>query len=198
HRVRYDGTNEESDHYGMEQRQFPVRQTLYRGERMNLRAQGSRGQINPPQTQARITFHVGSGGYGPPPFVPVQQAPSAPLPPVEGYSETPVISGPAYLQEGPFQIGEIVDCPVPLATCVRVEDQCNIAPHAVPVVVAVKDPDACRHDPNAMVFVQVFTPPCPPRDIRISPCRTRVTMCFGRYEVEIKSKNGWVVVDYDN
>jgi hypothetical protein len=49
-----------------------------------------------------------------------------------------------------------------------------------------------------VVFVQVFVPPCPPRCIHISPCHTRVTMDFGTYEVDIKSKDGLIVVDYDN
>lgn len=170
------------------------------GERVSFRDHGYSGRAYPSRTQARITFNVGNGGYAPPTYVPVQQVPVQPLPPVDSYPVVPSVPvpGQGYSYPMSFEIGQIVDCRVPLATCVRVEDECNIAPHAVPVVVAVRDPNACEHNPNALVFVQVFTPPCPPRSVRVSPCQTRVTMCFGQYEVDIKSKNGMVVVDYDN
>lgn len=97
----------------------------------------------------------------------------------------------------PHQLGEIVDCGVPLSNSVRVRNARNIAPNAVPIVVAVRDPSLCAHDHDErVVYVQVFAPPCPPRSITISPCRTRVTLCFGRYDVEIRSVNDVVVVDY--
>lgn len=150
----------------------------------------------PTRSRARVTFNVSTGGYQDPSYIPAQEV--RPLPPVDHYPVAPAVPSHGYEYPMQYEVGQIVDCRVPLATCVRVEDECNIAPNAVPVVVAVKDPNACAHNPNAMVFVEVCVPPCPPEKVRISPCRTRVTMCFGQYEVDIKSRNGMILVDYDN
>lgn len=179
--------------------------------RVNLRDHhyGQNGYGRPAYARpsgAQIRFHVSTNsgrgqGYGDPLYVPdpTQVQPLPPvdvLPPIEVY---PPIQGNPQYNALPHQIGEIVDCQVPLATCVKVEDACNIAPNAVPIVVAVRDPNMCAHECHErVVFVQIFAPPCPPRSIRISPCHTRVTMCFGQYDVEIKSINGMIVVDYDN
>jgi hypothetical protein len=178
---------------------------------------------------AQLSFQVSAGGgrnsgYGQPVYVPVQQ-PGVILPPVQSYPSAPPYSStpsyrstPSYPQAPVYppmqsyppvqgypspvshhQIGEIVECRVPLATCVRVEDPFNIAPNAVPVVVAVRDPHLCAHECHERVaYVEICVPPCPPRCIRVSPCRTRVTLDFGRYQVDIKSVNGLIVVDYDN
>ncbi|MFO1003643.1 MAG: hypothetical protein U0936_25195 [Planctomycetaceae bacterium] len=159
---------------------------------------------------ARISFSVSSNPapvYGQPIYFPSQDTaqplpPVQELPPVQSYPVIPgnqVVPGYQTAPVFPHQIGEIVDCHVPLATSVRVEDECKIAPNAVPVVVAVRDPKMCTHDVmERVVFVQVFVPPCPPRSMEISPCHTRVKMDFGMYEVDIKSKDGLIVVDYDN
>lgn len=171
----------------------------HHGERISFREPVCSSRAYGSRPQARVTFNVSTGGYGNPAYMPVQQ--DQLLPPVDSYPvvpQAPAMPAPGYSYPIEHEIGQIVDCRVPLATCVRVEDECNIAPNAVPVVVAVRDPNACDHDPNAVVFVQVCVPPCPPRSIKISPCRTRVTMCYGQYEVDIKSKNGMIVVDYDN
>jgi hypothetical protein len=149
------------------------------------------------QSGAQISFRVSAGngprsGYATPVYY--QTEPNAiPLPPVP---QSPVYSDPVVT---PHCVGEIVSCPVPLETCVRVQDECNIAPHAVPVVIAVRDPHACAHEcQKPVVFVQVFVPPCPPHSVTVSPCQTRVNLCYGEYEVDIRSRNGFVVVDYDN
>ncbi len=161
---------------------------------------------------ARISFRISSNGgmnpgYGAPSYYstgqeyqelpPVQEMAPAPAYPVVPVYPSVQQSPPVIAT--PHQIGEIVTCRVPLARCVRVEDARNIAPDAIPVIVAVRDPNMCAHDTvERVVFVQVFVPPCPMSGIRVSPCRTRVTMCFHQYEVDIKSKNGMIVVDYDN
>ena len=142
---------------------------------------------------AGISFRVSSNGgmspgYSDPLYIPSQQ-PQV-LPPVQRYLPAQML---------PHQIGEIVDCRVPLATGVRIEDECNIAPDAVPVVVAIRDPNMRAHECHErLVYVQVFVPPCPLRGLTISPCTTRVGMDFGQYEVDIKSKDGIIVIDYDN
>ncbi len=158
----------------------------------------------------QLSFQVSSNGgrrpaYGQPVYYPSQQ-PGVVLPPVNGYPSVPAYpsapsysSGPGYSGGYSHQMGQIVDCQVPLATCVRVEDAFNIAPNAVPVIVAVRDPQSCSHGcREQLVYIQVYVPPCPPRCVNVSPCRTRVTMDYGRYQVDIKSGNGLIVVDYDN
>ena len=143
-----------------------------------------------PQVSLRFDSDRQRGvGYAPPAYIPAQQ------------SVQPFPQGPAYPQfsASPFQPGQFVNCPVPLATCVRVEDECNIAPNAVPVIIAVRDPNTCVHDVSErLVFVQIFVPPCRLRNLQISPCRTRISLDYGRYEVEIRSGNGLVLIDYDN
>lgn len=101
----------------------------------------------------------------------------------------------------PHQLGEIVTCPVRLETCVRIEDAHKIAPNAVPVVVAVRDPHLPPHHTGCatgIVYVEVCVPPCPMRSLKISPCRTRIRMDFGDYEVDIRSTRDQIVVDYDD
>jgi hypothetical protein len=128
-------------------------------------------------------------GYGPPVYIPAH-SPLQVLPPVSAYPP---------VAPSPFQLGQFVNCPVPLATCVRVEDECNIAPNAVPVIIAVRDPHACVHDVGErLVFVQIFVPPCRLRNLQMSPCGTRISLDYGRHDVEIRSGNGLVLVDYDN
>lgn len=180
--------------------------------RVSLRGPESRMPSYTRPSRGRISFQVSTGGgmnsgFGGPIYYPASQELQE-LPPVQELAPVPSYPiGPVYppihqnppVIAAPHQIGEIVTCHVPLATCVRVEDVRNIAPDAIPVIVAVRDPNMCAHDTiERIVFVQVFVPPCSMSGIRISPCRTRVTMCFHQYEVDIKSANGMIVVDYDN
>lgn len=96
-------------------------------------------------------------------------------------------------------------CSAPLFNCVRVKDQCNIAPCAVPMVVMVKDPcwrcDPCNPCATApCVAVQVCVPPCSECPPRIC-CRgdgEYVSYDYGKYRVEITSRRGVVTVDYDD
>lgn len=162
--------------------------------------------VNPPsrsRLQVNLQFASNAGanqGYGQPLYIPAQPQVVQPsmqqLPPVDSY---PTMGSRVPAAPAPFQLGEFVDCRVPLATCVRVEDVRNIAPNAVPVVVAVRDPGMCIHDvQERLVYVQVFVPTCPLMDIRVSPCRTRISLDYGHHMVHIKSANGLIVVDYDN
>jgi len=155
-----------------------------------------------PQTrsQAQINLRFASNGrhntgYAPPIYIQPQH-PIDVLPPVPSYP-----TRPAYpqLAPSPFEVGQFVDCQVPLATCIKVEDECNIAPHAVPMIIAVRDPNMCVHETRErLVYVEVFIPPCRLRELRVSPCRTRISLDYGQYEVDVKSANGLIVIDYDN
>ena len=131
---------------------------------------------------------------------PVQSLPSAPNYPVAplapSFPQSPIYAPGGQSQ---WQLGQFVDCQVPLARNVYVEDECNIAPDAVPVVIAVRDPASCGHGcRERMVFVQVLVPPCPPHCVTVSPCRTRVSLDYGQYQVDIKTCEDHLVVDYDN
>ena len=165
---------------------------------VNLRAHQ---HVAPPtRSRAQINLRFASNGqnnpgYAPPLYIPAQQ-PVQVLPPVQSYprrSEYPQIA------PTPFELGQFVDCQVLLATCIKVEDECNIAPNAVPMIIAVRDPNMCVHEIyERLVYVQIFVPACPLRDLQVSPCRTRISLDYGRYEVDIKSANGMIVIDYDN
>jgi hypothetical protein len=86
---------------------------------------------------------------------------------------------------------------------VRYKDECRMAPCAVPQIVFVKDP--CLSGPRnrccepRCVAVQICVPPCstcPPKVV----CRRGgeyVRYDFGKYAVEIRSRRGCVIVDYD-
>ena len=132
------------------------------------------------------SFHVSFGTQAPPvPSIPV-------LPPPVSFHQNVL----------PHQIGEIVRCPVPLEPHVVIKDACEVAPGAVPVVIAVRDPHLGRYGSRGcverLVYVEVLVPPCPVQRIRVSPCRTKVRLDYGRYEVDIVSRNDCVVIEYDD
>ncbi|MCA9058454.1 MAG: hypothetical protein KDA85_08145, partial [Planctomycetaceae bacterium] len=131
------------------------------------------------------------GGMNPTPYNPPLGAPAIGL-----------IPPPTYSLNTMYQPGQIVDAPVPLAPFVRIEDPQNIAPNAIPIVVAVRTPGLCDHAcdccTESVVFVQVMAPPCPVRKLKVSPCRTRVDLDFGTYEITITSTAGVITVDYSD
>ena len=102
----------------------------------------------------------------------------------------------------PHQIGEIVTCNVPLEPHMIIKDACEVAPNAVPVIVAVRNPHLGRCGSRgcieSLVYVEVLVPACPLQRVRVSPCSTKVRLDFGQYEVDITSRNGFVEIDYDN
>lgn len=142
-----------------------------------------------PRTASRSSFSlrfdsgrpVGSVGYPVAPVVPV----------------APVPGSFAHL---PHQLGQFVTCPVPLETCVDVRNPHEIAPGAIPRVIAVRDPHLGRFRTcvEQLAYVQVFVPPCEPRRVRISPCQTRIRLDYGRYDVTIESRNDVIEVTYHN
>ena len=94
--------------------------------------------------------------------------------------------------------------------CVKYKDLRNIAPCAKPLIVAVPDPCACKCkrscDPCApcappkMVSVKICVPSCTcgPPCVTRSKCGKYVRYDFGKYAVDIRSKKGYVEVDYDD
>lgn len=195
------GSGISSGYYGANGRGPQVRESGFHrapAHAVNLRPNRN---ITPPsrsglQINLRLAANSGANqGYGSPVYRHTQP-PVHVLPPVQSYPSMPVYSEVA---RSPFELGQFIHCHVPLATCVRVEDERNIAPNAVPVIIAIRDPNMCIHETiERLVYVQIFVPPCPLQSLHISPCRTRVSLDYGRYEVDIKSGNGIVVVDYAN
>ncbi|MDG2129474.1 MAG: hypothetical protein P8K08_15855 [Fuerstiella sp.] len=106
------------------------------------------------------------------------------------------------LHHVPFHLGDVVTCPVPLETCVRIKDADKIAPDAVPVAVAVRDPHSGRFGSRgcveALVYVEVLVPTCSLQGLRVSPCRTKIRLDYGHHAVDIVSRNGVVRIDYDD
>lgn len=118
---------------------------------------------------------------GLPVFAQTQVVPPAPMPiPDQSY-----VAAPA---------APMVVTPVALYTNVRVKDQRNIAPCAVPTIVQVPDP--CND--CGCVNVQICVPACEPVCVKTSKCGKKVKYDYGDYEVEITSARGRVIVDYDD
>jgi len=135
-----------------------------------------------------VSLHIGGGYDVAPPPAPIY------VPPAPIYVEP----APAPIHE----IGSFGTCPVPIEPHVLVRNAHESAPHAVPVVVAVRNPHLGRYGSRgcveSLVYVQVFVPPCPLRKLKVSPCRTKIELDYGDYEVEITSCDGHIDVEYDD
>lgn len=88
--------------------------------------------------------------------------------------------------------------------CVKVKDPDHIACCAKPIVVEIVDPcwkpDPCNPCCKApCVKVQICVPDqcCPPKET-CSKDGKHKKWDFGKYAVEVRSKKGYVEVDYDN
>ena len=190
-----------SENYGAYGRGRPYGGAGVRRSQVNTVNLRTHQHVAPPtRSRVQIQLRFASNGQNnpgdsPPLYIPAPQ-PVQILPPVQSYPTMPAYPE---IAPSPYELGHFVNCQVPLATCVRVEDECNIAPNAVPMIIAVRDPNMCVHEVyERLVYVQIFVPPCPLRNVRVSPCRTRISLDYGQYEVDIKSANGLIIVDYDN
>jgi hypothetical protein len=104
---------------------------------------------------------------------------------------------PTSMQPVPFQEA------APLFTKVKVRDPRRIACNSVPMVVTVKDPCACKDVCNTCgpkcVNVLVCVPgctECPPK-VTCKRDGAFVRYDFGKYRVEVRSRKGFVEIDYD-
>jgi hypothetical protein len=128
--------------------------------------------------------------------------PPAPLPPVAAPGTPSLVPlpepAPGSVAAGgpPLQLA-----PAPaLFPHVKYRDRRHIAPCAVPMYVAVRDPcerrDRCSCGPPKLVLVEICVPPGMPK----ITCRhdgTRVRYDYGQYAVNVTSRHGVVVVNYD-
>jgi hypothetical protein len=87
---------------------------------------------------------------------------------------------------------------VTLFDCVKYKDERKIHPCAVPMIVSVPDPCAgpCDCGPKC-VYVKICVPPCECPEVKCRKNGDKLIYDFGKYEVEITSRKGTVVVDYD-
>ncbi len=99
---------------------------------------------------------------------------------------------------------------VSLFECVRVKDPHHIHPCAVPTIVQIADPcpkcntccDPCNPCAQCCeqpcVSVQICVPPCGCPKVKTRRNGHYVKYDYGKYRIEITSRNGVVTVDYDD
>jgi hypothetical protein len=158
-------------------------------------------------------------GYETPPPAPAVEGnvPLAPIPMAvpPGPSAGPQVysAGPPIPSAGPPMpmpsAGPMGLAPVPadkgvlLYPCVKYKDKKHIAPCAVPMVVAVRDPCEKHHllshckTPPRCVMVEICVPPCGNPKITCKHDGAKVKYDYGKYAVKITSRHGVVVVNYD-
>ncbi|MGQ0633527.1 MAG: hypothetical protein ACT4QC_02860 [Planctomycetaceae bacterium] len=133
------------------------------------------------------------------PGAPTLGAPALEPTPMPSTPSSPATNG-AVPGAQPVPVGE----PIELYHCVRYKDECNKAPCAVPMIVTVKDPcaacDPCNACATKCVAVQICVPPCSECPPQVCCRRGGEYVCYdyGKYRVEVTSRNGVVTVDYDD
>lgn len=157
------------------------------------RFRNSGRNYQPVSRRSGVSFSV---SFGNSPVLP--QAPSPVIYPQQPILPPPPV--PGSFGHLPHELGHVVTCHVPLEPHVQYRNSCRIAPGAVPTVIAVRDPHLGRFRSRGCVeqlaYVQVMAPPCPVRSVRVSPCKTRIRLDYGKYEIDIVSKNDCIVVNY--
>lgn len=171
--------------------------------------------------QATLPPEVPPAPAGETPMAVPAPAPMQTVPMPEEYHEYPMP-----VESGPPPASYSAANTVPLYHCVKYEDLHNIHPCAVTKVIAVLDPceadckkSSCflfgsrkSHDHcgcgqqscnscncgRKYVYIQICVPPCECVKVKTSRDERKVKYDYGKYEVEIKSKNGVVYVDYDD
>jgi hypothetical protein len=128
------------------------------------------------------------------------QPPPAPAPAIK-------LAPGEYIVPTPAGDGPVASATQPLALYHRVkyEDLDNIHPCAVKMIVQVMDPCPPPRDPCScckpaprFVLVEICVPPCGCKKVKISRGGAKVEYDYGKYEIEIKSKKGVIVVNYDD
>lgn len=99
-------------------------------------------------------------------------------------------------------VPEPTDEAVELFACVKYKDLHEIAPCAVPKIISVKDPCACEDtcdccDPKC-VYISICVPPCECECVKVRKDGDRVKYDYGEYEVDVRVKEGYIEVDYQD
>ena len=118
-------------------------------------------------------------------------------------SPTPLPGGADVQYSGPIgQMPVVTSADATLFSNVRVRGARNIAPCAIPVVVQVPDPCACRDRcgcaPRPCVNVQICVPPCGCPTVCVTRHGNKTRYDYGKYAVNVITLNGRIVVDYDD
>lgn len=108
-------------------------------------------------------------------------------------------------------VPEASDGAVELFECVKYKDLDEMAPCAVPKIIQVLDPCACEDACNCCepqcVYIQICVPPpceckCGCEDegerVKVSKNGTRINYDYGDYEVDVRVKDGYIEVDYQD
>ena len=96
---------------------------------------------------------------------------------------TPVLTAPA----------------IPMFERVRYVSERKKAPDAVTKVIVIKDPTqrrAAAADPERCVAIEICVPPCECEKVTPNKSGNRIRYNYGKYGVEVRIKNGRVVVAY--
>ncbi|MCA9024273.1 MAG: hypothetical protein KDA86_03570 [Planctomycetaceae bacterium] len=134
-----------------------------------------------------------------PPLLPAPSVTAAPefVPPGSaGTYSVPHVSPPEMVTPPSVSIAPpaVAYQPVALYPRVRVRSKHKAHPYGVPTIVAVADP----RDRSCLVNVEVCMPPCECLGVFHNRRGNRVTYDFGQYEIEIISRLGVVIVDYNS
>ncbi|MEX1098073.1 MAG: hypothetical protein WED34_18670 [Planctomycetales bacterium] len=128
---------------------------------------------------------------------PLYIGPSGPVPMAPGSYPVPGQPGPmgAYGPVEPYPAQG-----VPLYHNVKYEDLDNVHPCAITRIVMVPDPcaDPCYGCGPQCVAVQICVPPCACERVKTSKDGRKIKYDYGKYEVEIEVKRGYIKVDYDD
>jgi hypothetical protein len=94
--------------------------------------------------------------------------------------------------------------PIQLFQCVKYKDLHHISPCAVPKLVKIvdpcwkPDPCSCCQQCAPCVYVKICVPPCGCERVKVSRHGHKVRYDYGKYAVDVVSKNGKIYVDYDD
>lgn len=91
---------------------------------------------------------------------------------------------------------------IELFHCVKYKDLDEMSPCAVPKIISVKDPCACDDPCNCCgpkcVYIQICVPPCGCEDVTCKRDGDRIRYDYGEYAVDVRVKNGYIEVDYQD
>jgi hypothetical protein len=147
------------------------------------------------------------GAREPLPAPPSFEAPTGPVffqpepTPADIPAPTAVAPGPAPViaEYAPGTILHAAPAPISIYQRVRYVQSRNIHPCAKPMVVAVQNPDRRDACCCPCVYVEICVPPCDPTCITCNCSGNRVRYEFGDcYAVNLVSRNGVVIVNYDD
>ncbi|QDT64409.1 hypothetical protein [Calycomorphotria hydatis] len=132
--------------------------------------------------------------------------------PAPAQTQYPVMPAPDFLPPAPQGTNPpamsppVMAAPIGLYPHVKYEDLEDVYPQPVVQIVQVMDPNpppvqpclACPPPQPGVVFVQVCVPPGECKRVKVTHRGAKVSLDYGKYEVDIVSRDGVVFVDYDD